>query len=412
MLRNFVGDSAFFKSINHYLTTNKFKSAEAHQLRLSFEEVTGRDLNWFFNQWYFGNGHPVAEINYVYDDAAGKATVIVKQTQKTGKIFKLPLAIDLYQGPSKTRYKVWVTNAVDSFSFPYTKRPDLINVDGDKVMLWSKKDNKTLENYIHQYQFAGSYLDRKEAIEFAATKGNEPKAVELLRTALTDPFHGLRSLAIGKTDLKKESIRKATEAQLVQLAKTDKNALVRAAAIGKLGDLQQKEYNSMFTNATNDSSYTVAGNALAALIKTDPEAAKPLIQQLGATAQEGLLADVLLNEMMKAGDETQAEKIIGDFAKMPLSQGKFDALNGLSTYLSAIKHSEKAKWGVEEIVKFRDAIPDAYKGQTDYYINSIVLKGILSAKSKLAKEQPTDSGLLGLVEYIKSKLPEADKKGF
>ena len=29
MLRNYVGDSAFFKSLNLYLTTNKFKSAEA-----------------------------------------------------------------------------------------------------------------------------------------------------------------------------------------------------------------------------------------------------------------------------------------------------------------------------------------------------------------------------------------------
>jgi aminopeptidase N len=52
MLRNYVGDSAFFKSLNLYLTTNKYKSAEAHQLRLAFEEITGKDLNLFFNQWY------------------------------------------------------------------------------------------------------------------------------------------------------------------------------------------------------------------------------------------------------------------------------------------------------------------------------------------------------------------------
>ncbi|HRA12574.1 MAG TPA: M1 family metallopeptidase, partial [Chitinophagaceae bacterium] len=61
MLRNHVGDSAFFKSINNYLTTNKFKSAEAHQLRLAFEEVSGRDLNWYFNQWYFGSGNPTVD---------------------------------------------------------------------------------------------------------------------------------------------------------------------------------------------------------------------------------------------------------------------------------------------------------------------------------------------------------------
>ncbi|MGH2564208.1 MAG: M1 family metallopeptidase, partial [Ginsengibacter sp.] len=64
MLHNYVGDSAFFKSLNLYLNTNKFKSAEAQQLRLAFEAVTGKDLNWFWNQWYYGSGQPDLTINY------------------------------------------------------------------------------------------------------------------------------------------------------------------------------------------------------------------------------------------------------------------------------------------------------------------------------------------------------------
>lgn len=412
MLRNFVGDSAFFKSINNYLVTNKFKSAEAHQLRLAFEEVTGRDLNWFFNQWYFGNGHPTVDINYQYDDAAGKATVIIKQTQKTGKYFKLPLAIDIYSGATKTRHTVWASNAADTFSFSYSKRPDLVNVDGDKVMLWTKKENKTLENYIHQYKYAGLYLDRKEAIDFAATQQSVPAAVELIKTALTDKYEGLRAEAIGKTDLKKGDVRTAVEETLAKLARTDKDPMVRASAIGKLGEFEKSSYAPLFKAAVNDSSYTVAGNALSALLKTDPAAAKAIIKDLSGKPVGGLLGDVLLNEMFKTGDESMADKIIGDFAKMPLSQGKFDALNGLSTYLTAINNAEKIKWGIDEIVKFKDAIPEAFRGQTDFFINGMILKGILSAKSKKAKETPADSSLQQLVEYIKAKMPEADKKGF
>jgi hypothetical protein len=95
-----------------------------------------------------------------------------------------------------------------------------------------------------------------------------------------------------------------------------------------------------------------------------------------------------------------------------LSQGKFDALNGLSTYLSALKNTDKVKWGIDEIVKFRDAIPEAFKSQTDFYINGMILKGILSAKSKMSKEDPSNTALKELTDYIKTKLPEADKKGF
>ena len=412
MLRNYVGDSAFFKSLNNYLTTNKFKSAEAHQLRLAFEDVTGRDLNWFFNQWYFNSGHPSVDIDYQYDDAAGKVNVIIKQTQKSGKIFSLPLAIDVYDGANKKRYNVWVKNGVDIFTISYAKRPDLVNVDGDKVILWVKKDNKTLDNYIHQYTHAGNYLDRREAIDFASKKLDDPKAVELIKTALTDKYHGLRNFAISKADLKKETVKTGFESVLLNLAKSDKYATVRASAIQKLGDYKKAEYADLFKKAVTDSSYTVAGNALAALIKVDPATSSALVKQLAEKPSKGILQEVVMSEILKSGDESMAEKIIGDFAKMPLSQGKFQALNGLATYLSAIKNAEKIKWGVDEIVKFRDAIPENFKNQTDPFINGMVLKGILADKTKKAKENAADTALQELVEYIKAKLPEADKKGF
>lgn len=409
MLRKYVGDSAFFKSLNNYLTTNKFKSAEAHQLRLAFEETTGRDLNWYFNQWYFGSGHPNVEISYEYDDAAGKVNVIVKQSQKSGKIFQLPLAIDVYEGTKKTRYDVWARNSIDTFTFKYSKRPELVNVDADKITLWIKKDNKTLENFIYQYKFAGNYVDRREAIDFASKKMDDPKAVELIITALNDKYEKLRTLAISKIVTSKASMRDAAEQSLLQLAKNDKYALVRAGAIQKLGEYKKPEHAGLFKFAVNDSSYTVAGNALEALIKVSPEAAAPVLKQFSDKPLKGALQEVVMNEILKSGDESMADKVIGGFAKMPISQAKFQALGGLKTYLSAIHNTEKIKWGIDEIVKFRDAIPEAFRSQTNPYINGDVLKGILSDKKKKAKD---DKSLDALVEYIKSKLPEDDKKGF
>lgn len=412
MLRNFVGDSAFFKSLNLYLTTHKFKSAEAHQLRLAFEEVTGRDLNWFFNQWYFGSGHPTVDIDYVYDDAAGRVTVKIKQTQKTGKIFTLPLAIDVYEGGKKTRYNVWVKNAVDSFSFAYKTRPSLVNVDGDKVMLWVKKDNKTLDNYIAQYNEAGKYVDRREAIDFAAKKADDPAAQQLLLKAVNDRYAPLRELAIARLDFRKEALRTGAEPLLLQVAEKDPKSTVRAAAIEKLGEYRKKEYADLFKKAVNDSSYTVAGTALEALGKVEPETAASLAKSLSKTPSKGALKEAIMNEIVKSGDESMAEELIGGFAAMPLSEGKFQSLNSLANYLKAIKNTEKIKWGVEEIVKFRNEIPGAYQEQTNPFINGMILKGILSSKEKALKENPTDTALQQLVDFIKSQLPAEDRKGF
>lgn len=412
MLRNFVGDEAFSKSLNNYLTTNKFKSAEAHQLRLAFEEVTGRDLNWFFNQWYFGSGHPTVEIDYVYDDATGKVNVIVKQTQKTGKLFKLPIAIDVYEGTNKVRYNVWANNAADTFSFSYTKRPDLVNVDGDKIMLWVKKDNKTLENYIHQYTYAGNYVDRREAIDFASKKLDDPKAVELLKAALKDKYQGLRNFAISKINLKKENVKTAVEPVLLDLAKNDKYSTVRAGAIAQLGEYGKAEYAPLFKAAVNDSSYSVAGNALNALAEVDEAAALTIAKDLAKQPAKGALQSAILAQIIKSGDESMADKIIGDFSKMPLGQAKFEALGNIGSYLAVVKNTEKFKWGVDEIVKFRDAVPAAFKDQTDPFINGMILKGILAKKDKALKENASDTSLTEQVNYIKSVLPEAEKKGF
>ena len=348
----------------------------------------------------------------MYDDAQGKVNVIVKQTQKTGKIFKLPLAIDIYDGANKVRHNVWANNAIDTFTFSYTKRPDLVNVDGDKTMLWTKKDTKTIDNYIHQYTYAGNYLDRREAIDFASKKLDDPKAIELLKKALSDKYQGLRNLAISKVDLKKEAIKSSFETLLLNLAKTDKYATVRANALEKLGEYKKPEYIALFKAATNDSSYTVAGNALIALGKVEPAMAEAITKQLANKPAKGVLKEVLMKEMVKSGDENLAEKIIGDFAKMSMSQNKFQMLNSLGTYLAAIKDPEKVKWGINEIVKFRDGVPENFRTQTDPFINGMVLKGILNKKDKEAKENAGNVSLKELVDYIKSKLPDEDKKGF
>src|SRR6201986_233912 len=93
MLRNYLGNDCFYKGLNIYLKTNQFKNGEAQQLRLAEEEASGLDLNWFFNQWYYGSGHPVLNIDYKWDDASKTETVYLAQTQD-GQTFKLPMAVD------------------------------------------------------------------------------------------------------------------------------------------------------------------------------------------------------------------------------------------------------------------------------------------------------------------------------
>lgn len=394
MLRNYIGDDAFFKSLNKYLSTNKFGTGSAHKLRLAFEEVTGKDLNWYWNQWYFGSGHPTLDISYFYNAENKFVSVYVKQTQSGDKVFKLPFAIDVYNGSKKTRYDVWMNNKIDTFSFATETKPDLINVDGDKILLATKKDAKTLSEFIHQYKYAGKYMDRKEALDFAGKKTKEATAINLLNDALNDPFAPLRVKAIqvlGNTDMDA-----ATIAKLENIANRDANKLARAEAIEALSSLKNDKYKDLFIKGTSDSSYSVAGASLEALATLDSKAALDIALKLSKQTAKGKLSTAIAGVMVKYGNEDAYDFIAESFDKMPLSQAKFQALNSFADILVKVKTASKFKSGVDKIVAFRDAIPESVKGQTTPYINGTILKGIADKKQ--------ESGETELADYVKSKM--------
>jgi aminopeptidase N len=398
MLRNVVGDSAFFKGLNLYLTTNKFKNGEAHQLRLALEEVYGRDLNWFFNQWYFGSGHPKVTINYVYDDAAKKVTVIIRQAQGPDNIFKIPLSIDIYTGNNKVRHEVWIKNAEEKFIFNYTTHPDLVNVDAGKSILWEKTDNKTLENFIYQYTHAGNYVDRKEAIIACAKQQDNPLALGLLKTALNDAYYGLRLLAIDQLNFKNETVKIAAEPILAELAKKDKKSTVRAKAIDGLSNYTGNGYKDLFIANLNDSSYSVSGAALKGLTKLDSVAGLAEAKRQMKLKPKGDLEEAITGTLIEFGSEDDFDYITDRYSALPVSQTKFQATVGFAGYLIKVKNPDKVKKGVDLIVAFRNSIPQAYRFQTDGPINGMILSGLATQKDI--------AGLKDQADYIRSKLPK------
>ncbi|HJU45366.1 MAG TPA: M1 family aminopeptidase, partial [Chitinophagaceae bacterium] len=404
MLRNYVGDSAFFKALNLYLTTNKFRSAEAHQLRLAFEEITGKDLNWYWNQWYYGSGHPELTIGYAYDDNAKKVTVTINQTQAGDKVFILPVAIDIYNGQKKVRHNIWVKNKEEAFSFAYTTRPDLVNVDADKILLCVKKDDKTLDNFIHQYKYAGNYVDRREAIDACAAKQQyEPKALDLLKLALKDDYFGLRKYALGKLDIKNPAVRKSVETILADLAQHDPQSTVRAEAIALLGEYDNKVYEPLFLAAISDSSYSVAGAGLEALTVVNTTLALAEMRKIKDQPAKGRLAGAVSQLLMAGGSEEDFETIAGNFEDLPMGDDKLEALQPFSQYLAKVSDPVKFKKGVDMIVAVRNAIPSAYQAQLAPYINSVILNGIITQKSKELKGNNA-AAVKEQIDYVKSKI--------
>jgi len=272
MLRKYVGDDAFFASLKLYLETNKFSSVEIHNLRLAFEQVTGEDLNWFFNQWFLSPGHPELVIKTEYDTTAKKEKVEIKQTQDLTKtaLFKLPMAIDIYSKGQTNRRKIIVTKADETFEFDADTKPDLVNVDAEKMLLCTKSEQKSIKEWAFQYKHAPLYLDRYEALVELAKNANDSLATKIIVSAINDKFWSIRTDAIN--DLKNivPGHEKEIKEDLIQLVKTDKKSAVRVEAINYLSaSYKDADLHIIYKNALNDSAYSVLGTALGAIAKAD-----------------------------------------------------------------------------------------------------------------------------------------------
>lgn len=280
MLRQLVGDEAFFAALNRYLKKNEYTEVESHELRLAFEDVTGQDLNWFFNQWFLGAGHPVLDIQYDWDDATKKASMTVTQSQEgaqVARIFELPVAVDIYDVSGKARREqVRVTKRSQTFTFDCPSKPALINFDATKTLLCEKTDQHNAQEWAFLFRNSTLFRDRMEALD-ALQAEQSALTQSVFKEALSDKYHGIRQRALAADDMNSPSVLPT----IARLAETDPEPGVRVQAIGILSSTGDKQYIPIFQkNMGSDQAYSVVGSALSALQKLDPAAAREASKSL------------------------------------------------------------------------------------------------------------------------------------
>jgi len=278
MLRNLVGDEAFFAGLEKFLIDNALTAVEAHDLRLAYEEVTGQDLKWFFDQWYFSAGHPQLKVSYDYQP--NQVAVTVEQTQNADEfpaIFILPFAIDVYTADGKSaRHEVVLDRRIQTFNLKTDQQAALVNFDADRMLLAEIEEEQSTEDYIFQYKHAPLYADKFEALSSLA-EVETPAAKAIFAKALNDSFWEIRGLAIRSTDKSDPVVL----TKLKSLAQSDVNSKVRAAALGTLGSTGNKEYQSLLEKAAqNEQAYPAIAAALGGLAKVDKDAAMALAAPL------------------------------------------------------------------------------------------------------------------------------------
>lgn len=320
-LRHIVGDEAFFKSLETYLKKNSFKTAEVHDLRMAFEEVTGKDLNWFFNQWFFAKGHPVLDVTYSHTADSVKVEIAQKHNAEENLVYQLPLQIKVYYETNTRLYDVVLNKPSQVLAFKAEGTPLLTDIDPPRVVLCEKTESKTPAQYIYQLK-NGSYKAQAEALEqLTELQKDNVNAKLAIIEALNASFFEIRVSAIDGLQMPKEN-NESILTTIETLAKADAKSAVRAKATEKLGKQpQSSKYTALFEAGLNDSSYAVVAASLKALAKADSKKAmqyaKPYENDKNASLV-GAVADVYSRE--------------GEQDKQVFFEEKLPTANGINKY--------------------------------------------------------------------------------
>ena len=263
-LRGVLGDDQFFRSIQRYTRDNQERSVITQDLVNAIAAETGRNLEWFFDQWVYRPGHPEFKVGWSWDDDARLATVSVKQTQGTDDgtpaVFRAPLTIDFRTGRAKpVAFKVEVNQREQTFVFPLAAKPDLCRFDPYNWVLKELDFEKSSGELRLQLRDDDDIAGRQRAATGLGKKGGAD-AVGALEAAVTADKHwsvqaaAAKALGVARTSA-------ARAALLRSLAVRHPKA--RRAVVAALGEFKGDEavFAALVPLAKRDASYFVESEA-------------------------------------------------------------------------------------------------------------------------------------------------------
>ena len=230
---------------------------------------------------------------------------------------------------------------------PLSAKPDLVNVDANKKTLWLKTDNKSAAEYAFQYAHAPLFVDRREAIDFAAKDQTIAANRATLLAAINDKFYNNRLAAVEALKLDDKAVAKIAVPALRKLAATEKEPWVQASLLGALAKLNDKKDEKYFNKQLSSQSYNVQGAALRALSIVQPGQALNRARAYEATAQ-GALAQAVTEVYAKNGGQAQWAYIRDQFdAARP--QGKFNMMEPLAIITGRLDDANAIAEGISRL---------------------------------------------------------------
>ena len=141
MLRGLVGDEVFFQCLAEYAADPdlRYDHATTEDFQAVCETVSGRDLDFFFDQWVYDERYPAYEYSYHQDPGSHVASVTLRQVQADygwREVFEMPLELRFYFDSGRdSTITVWNDQQVQYLQYDFGEPLAGMLVDPDDRVL-------------------------------------------------------------------------------------------------------------------------------------------------------------------------------------------------------------------------------------------------------------------------------------
>jgi aminopeptidase N len=236
MLRKELGEGPFWRSIRAYATGNRGRSVVTEDLVRAVESATGRNLEWFFEQWIFRGGHPDLTFAWAHDAKKKDLALTIRQSQTadelTPEAFRFTAEVEvLWKGGRSRRHRLEVTRRDHTVHLPCDEAPERVRFDPDGDLLCTLEPGGAPDSQRAALAHDPAVIARLRAAAALAKDATQASA-DALERALHDGFWGVAAEAASA--LARMRTTAARDALVGGLASV-KHPKARRAVAGALG---------------------------------------------------------------------------------------------------------------------------------------------------------------------------------
>lgn len=240
MIRTQLGDEAWWRAINQYVTRHRGGTVITSDLERAIADTTGINLEKFFDQWLFTGGHPEFKVGWRWDAEQKLGLLQITQQQQIDTltpIFDLPIDILFDLGSTEQRIRLRVDQAEQTFHIVLPEQPRRIRFDPDGAVLKTLTFPRPFDMLAYQLQNDPSITGRIEAAVELGKIADRRSVAALCDALQHERFWGVaveiaRTLGEVRTPAARDGLLAAVE---------HSDPRVRSAAFEHLGHFKHDE---------------------------------------------------------------------------------------------------------------------------------------------------------------------------